>query len=160
MKEWRITRTDVVAAPLSELWKYSVHPQYACEAIEMYKGWTPISGEPGAEGSVVMLHLEAGKESFDCEVTTTRRIEFERFEQTMVVKDSLTRTIVDFQAIDNLTSEYTSTAFADLSDVPFWQRPLRKGMSKLMLASTTAEFVEYIERRSAEEMGGLLGDGR
>lgn len=160
MKEWSLTRSQIVAAPVSELWKYSVHPQYSCEAIDMYDGWEAISGDPGAEGSVVRLHLNAGKQTFECDVTTTKRIEFERIEQTVVTDGNVSYTVVEFEAIDLGTSKYTSTAIADMSEVPFWQRPLRKGMSKMMVAATTAEFVEYVERRVAEEMGGLITDGR
>lgn len=121
-----------------------------------FAGFTPVSGVPGDEGSVVVIHARFGKDVLDSEITTTKRIELERLEQTQRIDRTTVFSVTEFEADGFDRTVIHQSLTVEFEGVPFWQRALAKFTTRISMFSATQDYVHYVEKQAVLELSGAL----
>lgn len=143
-------------APLSVAWRCSVNLDDALNYVDEFESYTAVSGEPGQAGSVVTMHLDCAGNRVDSEVTTLERVEFERLVQLAVSEGQASTVVTEFEPDGFDATKIRQTMTMDLSDIPFWKRPMIKVVTRMALFVTIDDFIEYTEEQAVAELAGVL----
>lgn len=156
MTKWSYSKEYVIEAPIAIAWKHYLDLDSTLEWEEYMTDYRPVTGEPGAQGSVVDIDFEIGKQSLTCRMTTIERSEFERVVQTAETDGQLVTSVTEVEAFGFDVTKMRCSLETDLSSVSFWKRPAQKLAAKVMLQNSMTGYIEFTEAMALKELSGAL----
>jgi hypothetical protein len=136
-----------VLAPLSEVWATYLDLDLQIEWQDDFTGYEIRTGVSGEVGCVTELQYEIGGKEVLSISTVLERKEFELHRVECDFSGTVSIATTRFEAIDFDSTSLTVVQEIDLDDVPFWKRPMVKGVVKMMNFVIFDDFKTFTEER-------------